>query len=290
MISVMYSQPLAVLMAYSHCRWEGSCLYKAPPKRVAYSLQESLKEELDGLQKQQIIVLLNVDGTSEWCNSFFLVPKANGKARLYLDLARLNKVQIRPIHRGLTLNDILSGLTGVKYLTFIDVSSRYHDLKFDEQSSYLTVLLHPLCRYRYIWLPFNMASAGNMFHRKMDKLFQGLPNMFGIAYDISIAGLDELGRDHDATLNKVLKICRQVNVKFSKDKCLFRCTRIPFFWWGNILIQCEPTPYKGTYSYATTQMQIGIAVIPRYTLLLKFSPMNAEVCVPLQVQTSVKPE
>ena len=32
-----------------------------------------------------------MDETVEWSNSFFLVPKANGKVRLCLDLARLNK-------------------------------------------------------------------------------------------------------------------------------------------------------------------------------------------------------
>ena len=42
-------------------------------------LQEPLKKELDRLQKQQIIMPLGVDETSEWCNSFVLGPKANGK-------------------------------------------------------------------------------------------------------------------------------------------------------------------------------------------------------------------
>ena len=29
--------------------------------------------------------------TSEWCNSFMLLPKANGKVHLCLDIARLHK-------------------------------------------------------------------------------------------------------------------------------------------------------------------------------------------------------
>ena len=72
------------------------------------------------MQKQQIIVPLDVDETFELCNSFILVPKANGKVRLCLDPARLNKVLKRPIYRGPTLNDILPRLTGVKYLMLTD--------------------------------------------------------------------------------------------------------------------------------------------------------------------------
>ena len=49
------------------------------PQGVAYVLKNPLKEELDRLQKQQIIIPLEVDEISEWCNSFVLVPRANGK-------------------------------------------------------------------------------------------------------------------------------------------------------------------------------------------------------------------
>ena len=37
-----------------------------------------------------------------------------------------------------------------------------------------------------------MTTTGNMFQRKIDELFQGLPNVFGIADDILIVGFDEL--------------------------------------------------------------------------------------------------
>ena len=53
--------------------------------------------------------------------------------------------------------------------------------------------------------------------------------MFCIANDILIVGFDDMDRDHNATLDKVLRICRQAKLKLSKDKCLFQCTSIPFF-------------------------------------------------------------
>ena len=46
-----------------------------------------------------------------------------------------------------------------------------------------------------------------MLQRKIDKLFQGLPNVFGIADDILIAGFDDLSRDYNATLDKAFRIC-----------------------------------------------------------------------------------
>ena len=42
---------------------EGSHPYQASPRRVAYAMWKPLKEELEWLHKQKIIVLLGVDET-----------------------------------------------------------------------------------------------------------------------------------------------------------------------------------------------------------------------------------
>ena len=80
--------------------------YQAPPRCVAYVLQQPFKEELEHLQQQDIITLLGIDEAAKWCSSFILVPKLNRKVRLCLDPARLNQVLITLVHRGPTLNDI----------------------------------------------------------------------------------------------------------------------------------------------------------------------------------------
>ena len=64
-----------------------------------------------------------------------LVPKANGRVRLCLDPAWLNQMLIRLVYRGPKLNDILPKLNNAKYLSLIDASSGYHNLKLDEKSS-----------------------------------------------------------------------------------------------------------------------------------------------------------
>ena len=68
--------------------------YQVPPSHVAYVLQRLFKDKLDWLQKMDIITLLGVDEMAEWCNSFVLVPQANGKVRLCLDPVKLNQALI----------------------------------------------------------------------------------------------------------------------------------------------------------------------------------------------------
>ena len=73
-----------------------------------------------------------------------------------------------------------------------------------------------------------------MFQRKIDKLFNRLPNVFGITDDILIEEFNDLGRDHDEKVHLALKICKIANLKFNKDNCHFRCTNIPFF--GKLIV------------------------------------------------------
>ena len=99
-----------------------------------------------------------------------------------------NKAVMRHVHRGLTLNDILLRLAGKQYLTPIDTSSSYHNLKLDKRSSYLTMFSCPFGRYRYIRLPFRAALLGHKFQGKIDELISGILNVFDIADDVLIAG------------------------------------------------------------------------------------------------------
>ena len=144
--------------------------YQVPPRHMAYVLQKSFKKELDCLQRMDIKATLGVDRTAKWCNSFVLVPKTNGKVWLCLDPVQLNQALIRPIHRGPTLNNILLRLNNMQYMSTIYVSSGYHNLKLDIQSSYLTTFACPFGRYRYKHLPFRAVPAGGMFQHKIDEI------------------------------------------------------------------------------------------------------------------------
>ena len=130
-----------------------------------------------------------------------------------------------------------------------------------------------------------------MFQKKLDGLLSGMPNVFTIADDILTAGFDELGRDHDVTLDKVLRICRQANLKLHKNTCHFTCNSIPFF--GEIIswqAVC-PGPRKAQALVdmpppkSMTQLQLFWGIL---NYLRKLSSVTAEVCEPLKKLTSVK--
>ena len=137
--------------------------YQSPQRCIAYALQRPFKEALEQLKQQDVITLLSMDETGEWCNSFILVPKPNGKVRLCLDTVRLNQALIRLVYRGPTLIDILPKLNNAKYFSLINMSSGYHDLKLNERSPYFTRFTCKFGRYRCKRLLFEAAPKGDIF-------------------------------------------------------------------------------------------------------------------------------
>ena len=57
--------------------------------------------------RPKIIIPMHMDEMSEQCNSFVLVSKPNGRARMSLDAARLNQALIRPVYSEPTTNNII---------------------------------------------------------------------------------------------------------------------------------------------------------------------------------------
>ena len=102
------------------------------------------------------------------------------------------------------LNNRLLKLNNVQYMSIIDASLGYHNLKLDEKSSCLTTFECSFGQYQYKYLPFGAAPVGDMFQCKIDEIFSDMPNIFGITDNILDIGYDKIAADHDAAVHKVL--------------------------------------------------------------------------------------
>ena len=61
----------------------------ATPRRIPLSLEEAVKLELKIMEEQGVIS--KVTRPTDWCCGMVVVPKANGKVRICVDYAKLNK-------------------------------------------------------------------------------------------------------------------------------------------------------------------------------------------------------
>ena len=105
-------------------------------------------------------------------------------------------------------------------MSIINASSGYHIL-LDTQLSYLTTFSCPFGMYWYEHLPFGAVPAGDMFQCKINKIFNDMSNVFGIADDILVIGYDKDGADYNEAIYSMLRQCQEVNLKIKHKQVSF---------------------------------------------------------------------
>ena len=268
--------------------------FRVPIRRVPIALQDPLRQELKELLEQGIIRRIKDEERVDCVNSFVIVRRSNGKIRLCLDPTRLNHSLIRPMYATLKLDDVMPQLKDAKFLTILDAKSGFWHLLLDAASSLLTTFaIAGEGRFCFIKLPFGLNCSGDYFQLKLDMLYRDMKLQTGIADDMIIMGYQDDGKDHDEAVVKCLKIARDANLRFGPDKCIFRCTQLPFFGQLCNRVGQHPDPEKvqaiKKFPTPVNKEQlhsfIGIA-----TYLSKFVARIAEVLKPLRELTSHKTE
>ena len=170
----------------------------APVCRMAHSLQEPFKQELDKLIKQGIVVPLGTDKPSKWVNSFVCIRKLNGKIRLCLDLTQLNKFIGCPHHDSKLVEDLLPNLSVAKVFSTVDTCSSFFMMLLNKHSSYLTTFATMYGRFRNVHVPMGASLSSDCFQYKMDEIFGPIKQCCDIADNLIVFGYSE--EDHDRVL------------------------------------------------------------------------------------------
>jgi hypothetical protein len=151
------------------------------------------------------------------------VPKPDGTIRICGD----HKVTVNPALRidqypMSTAEDLFATLAGGKTFTKLDLSKAYMQAMLDESSQrYVTINTH-----KGLYRPFSVASAPALFQQIMEQLLQGIPGVGVYIDDILITG--NSGREHLATLGRVLEILEQHGLRVNKEKCRFMVRMVDY--------------------------------------------------------------
>lgn len=190
-----------------------------PARRIPVCLRKQLKEELEKLVKDGIIV--KEESHTDWVSNMLIVKKSD-KFRICIDPIPLNKALRRPNFQFTTIDEILPELGRAKVFSTLDAKKGFWQLKLAETSSKLTCFWTPFGRYRWVRLPFGLAPSPEIFQMRMQELTQNLKGVEIMADDILIYGsgdsVEEARRDHNANLRKLLEQFRRFNCKLNKSK------------------------------------------------------------------------
>ena len=129
-----------------------------------------------------------------------------------------------------TIEDVISYMPNAKFFTILDAKAGFWQIPLDEESMKYTTFNSPFGRFQFMRLPFGLNSSAEVFQRTMEQLFSGYPCSI-IVDDILVSG--STIQEHDENLQKVLKRCKEVNLKLNKQKCKVRVQEVSYV--GHIL-------------------------------------------------------
>ena len=251
------------------------------PRRVPLALKGRLKQELDRMQEQDVIV--KVSEPTDWVSSLVVVEKPNGKLRVCLDPRNLNKAVKRPHYNMPTLEDAVAKMAGAKFFSKLDAQSGYWQIRLDEKSSYLTTFNTPFGRYRFKRLPFGVISAQDLFQQKMDEIFEDMQGVTPLIDDVIIHGTTQ--EEHDRNLKAALDKATDSTLRLNAEKLTVGAEEVEYF--GHLITAdgLKPDPKKvraiETMPPPTNKKELQ-TVLGMITYLAKFAPQLSEATKPMR--------
>lgn len=73
---------------------------------------------------------------------------------------------------------------------------------------------------------FGIKSAPELFQREMENLFRGIDGVIVYMDDVLIHGATE--KEHDTTLQRVLEILKDRNMRINEQKSVYSATEVEF--------------------------------------------------------------
>lgn len=194
-------------------------------RRVPLPMLQKVKEELQRMEGNGIIE--RVTQPTDWCAPMVpVLKKSTGKARICVDLKRLNEAVKREQYILPTTDEITAKLSGATVFSSLDAASGFFQIPLHPDSCKLTTFITPFGRFNFKRLPFGITSAPEIFQRKMMETLQGLEGVEVFMDDILVYGATK--EEHDGRLEKVMQRIETAGLKLNREKCSIRQSQLRF--------------------------------------------------------------
>lgn len=177
-----------------------------------------LHKELDNMLELGVVR----PSSSPWASPVLLVKKNNGEMRFCFDGRKLNSLTKRDAYPLPRVDNILSKLTGARYLSSIDLKCAYWQIPLEESSCEKTAFVIPSRGlYEFVVMPFGLNNASQTQQRLMDTIlgYSLEPYVFVYLDDIIIA--TPTFEKHLEVLQEVKTRLETARLTINLDKCEF---------------------------------------------------------------------
>ena len=120
------------------------------------------------------------------------------KLRICLDPKDLNEALEREPYYSMTVDELISKFNRAVFFTIIDLDKGYWQVILHPGSWTYTCMALGIRHFQWKRLPMGTIVASDVFQKKLDSIYIGLPGVTGIADEMIIYGTTE--DEHDQNM------------------------------------------------------------------------------------------
>jgi hypothetical protein len=174
--------------------------------------------------KEELHKLLDIDfiypiSDSRWVSPLVIIPKKNGKWRIYVDYRELNKATHKYHFPLPFIDQVLDALVGNKLFSFLNGFSGYNQIQISLEDQYKTTFTCPWGTFSYRVFPFRLCNSPATFQRTILSI---VSNLISEGLEVYMDDFTPYGDDFDQAidyLEKVLEWCIATRLCLSHEKC-----------------------------------------------------------------------
>ena len=112
--------------------------------------------------------------TSPYASPIVTVKKKDGSNRVCVDFRKLKKITKADPEPMTTAEGLFRRLSGMKYLSKIDLTKGYCQIHVAPEDVYKTAFVTPDGQYEFLRMPFGMVNSGATLVPGLKKVLEGL--------------------------------------------------------------------------------------------------------------------
>ena len=196
-----------------------------PCRQHPYSTSKFEEDWLrEQVGKMASVGLVRRSTKGQWVSPIVIV-RSGGKLRLCVNYQKLNAATVPDAHPMPRVDQVVSRMSGCRYITHMDVRRGFWHLPIAEEDCHKTAFATPWGEvWEFTRCPFGLVHAPAAYQRAMDTAMSGVSGCSVYMDDTYV--YSKTWEEHLASLRGVFQRCSQYNIKLNWEKCGFAAPEV----------------------------------------------------------------